>query len=101
MMKMKNYHQDFNISNHPFAQSDLVISKIKSTYHKSQVQAVGNAPFNRKWGMHKESAGSNMRHIKPYMMEAMTLRTIVEEIMFGEKMIITYSNDGSAMMGLL
>ena len=40
-----------------------------------------------------------MRRIEPYM-EAMALSSIVEEIMTGNKMTVTYSNDGSVMSGV-
>merc|ERR1712032_1527022 len=91
-----------------------VISKLKSKYHMSQLQAeaaiieVGNSLFERKWKFYDEKvpsdsntlpAGSNMRRVEPYM-EAMALASIVEEVMSGSKMIVTYSNDGSAMSGV-
>ena len=91
-----------------------VIAKMKSKYHMSQVQAegaiveVGNILFGRNWKFYDKDlptncntlpAGSNMRRVEPYI-EAMALSSIVEEIMTGEKMTVTYSNDGSAMSGV-
>ena len=40
-----------------------------------------------------------MRQVEPYL-EAMALASIVEEIMEGKKMVVTYSNDGSGMSGV-
>ena len=40
-----------------------------------------------------------MRKVEPYI-EPMVLSSIVEEIMTGEKIMVTYSNDGSAMSGV-
>ena len=40
-----------------------------------------------------------MRRVEPYM-EAMALASIVEEVMSGKRMVVTYSNDGSAMSGV-
>ena len=40
-----------------------------------------------------------MRRVESYL-EAMALASMVEEIMSGKKMVITYSNDGSAMSGV-
>ena len=80
----------------------------------SQVQAeaaiveVGNILFGRDWKFYDSErptdwntlpAGSNMRRVQPYM-EAMALSSIVEEIMSGAKMVVTYSNDGSAIVVL-
>ena len=80
----------------------------------SQVQAegaiveVGNFLFGRNWKLYDKGllsncntlpAGSNMRKVEPYI-EPMVLSSIVEEIMTGEKITVTYSNDGSAMSGV-
>ena len=91
-----------------------VMTLLKSKFHMSQPQAeasivyVGNILFKRKWKFYDEKqptdkntlpAGSNMRRIEPYM-EAMALASIVEEVMSGKRMVVTYSNDGSAMSGV-
>ena len=80
----------------------------------SQVQAegaiveVGNILFGRNWKFYDKDlhttcntlpAGSNMRRVESYI-AAMALSSIVEEIMTGEKITVTYSNDGSAMSGV-
>ena len=61
--------------------------------------------FNRNWKRYNKnnptdpdtlSEKANMRRVETYM-EAMALSSIVEEIMAGDKMTITYSNDGSAI----
>ena len=91
-----------------------VMTLLKSKFHMSQPQAeaaivyVGNHLFDRKWKFYDEKqpvdkntlpAGSNMRRIEPYM-ESMALAGIVEEVMSGKRMVVTYSNDGSAMSGV-
>ena len=87
---------------------------LKSKHHMSQPQAeaaivyVGNMMFKRDWKFYDPKkpvdkntlpAGSNMRRVEPYM-EAMALSSIVEEVMSGKRMVVTYSNDGSAMSGV-
>ena len=87
---------------------------MKNKYHMSQVQAegaiveVGNILIGRNWKFYDKDlptncntlpAGSNMRKVEPYI-EPMVLSSIVEEIMTGEKITVTYSNDGSAMSGV-
>ena len=89
-----------------------VITKMKSKYHMSQAQAegveVGNYLFHRKWKRYDKClptdhdtlpAGSNMRRVEPYF-EAMAISSIVEKIMLGKELTVTYSNDGSAMSGV-
>ena len=87
--------------------------KLKSSYHMSQEQAeaaiveTGNYLFGRSWEYYDVTkptnantlpASSNCRRIEPYM-EAMTLASIVEELMNGSKAVM-YANDGSAMSGV-
>ena len=91
-----------------------LMTVLKSKFHMSQTQAeaaivhVGNMLFKRNWKVYDPEsptdkntlpAGSNMRRVEPYL-EAMALASIVEEVMAGAKMIVTYSNDGSAMSGV-
>ena len=91
-----------------------LMTLLKSKFHMSQTQAeaaivhVGNMLFKRKWKFYDPKqptdkntlpAGSNMRRVEPYL-EAMALASIVEEIMGGKKLVVTYSNDGSAMSGV-
>ena len=91
-----------------------VMTVLKSKHHMSQPQAeaaivyVGNILFKREWKFYDSKkptdkntlpAGSNMRRVEPYM-EAMALASIVEEVMSGKRMVVTYSNDGSAMSGV-
>ena len=80
----------------------------------SQAQAdaaiieVGNNLFGRNWKSYDCDkptdwntlpAGSNMPRVEPYM-EAMALACIVEEVMAGAEMVVTYSNDGSVNSGV-
>ena len=91
-----------------------LMTLLKSKFHMSQPQAeaaiiyVGSMLFKRKWKFYDPKkptdkntlpAGSNMRRVESYL-EAMALASMVEEIMSGKKMVITYSNDGSAMSGV-
>ena len=91
-----------------------VMTLLKSNHHMSQPQAeaaivyVGNILFKRKWKFYDPAeptdkntfpAGSNIRRVEPFM-EAMALVSVVEEVMSGKRIVVTYSNDGSAMSGL-
>ena len=62
---------------------------------------VRNILFDRNWQFYDVDkptdwntipAGSNTQRVEPYM-EALTLASVVEEIMSGGKMVVTYSND--------